>query len=197
MEVDEEGEHPNAPQHIRPHRPHELLPSNLPEGLVRAHHPCVREHDVQPPIPFQRLVHNGFQGPLIRSVKLPGMDVDIRVEGLQLPLVRRQVLVAEVAEEDGARAVLRELMGAGAADAQGGVGPCGRHALEISCVVMAGAAARAGVPVMITTLPFTRLRLVELAWAGGLDVAGVGLLSGRGTRDFSDLGHVFDGAGVG
>lgn len=45
-----------------------------------------------------------------------------RVQRLQFPDVRGEVLVAEVADVDGAGAVVGELVGGGAADAEGGVG---------------------------------------------------------------------------
>ena len=44
------------------------------------------------------------------------------VEGLQFPDVEGEVLGGEVAEVDGAGAVVGELVGGGAADAEGGVG---------------------------------------------------------------------------
>ena len=50
------------------------------------------------------------------------MGVDGGVEGLQFAGVHGEVVVAEVAEVDGAGAVVGELVGCGAADAEGGVG---------------------------------------------------------------------------
>ncbi len=52
------------------------------------------------------------------------MDVAGGVEGLEFALVRREVLVAEIADVDRARTVMSELVGAGAADAEGGIGAC-------------------------------------------------------------------------
>ena len=50
------------------------------------------------------------------------MDVDGRVEGLEFASVGGEVGVVEVADVDCAGAVVGELMGGGAADAEGGIG---------------------------------------------------------------------------
>ena len=50
------------------------------------------------------------------------MDVDGRVEGLQLPGVGGEVGVVEVADVEGTGAVVGVLVGGGAADAEGGIG---------------------------------------------------------------------------
>ena len=50
------------------------------------------------------------------------MDVDARVEGLEFPNVGGEVGAVVVADVEGAGAVVGELVGGGAADAEGGVG---------------------------------------------------------------------------
>ncbi len=50
------------------------------------------------------------------------VDVDGRVEGFELAFVCWEVLVRVVADVDGSRAVVGELVGGGAADAEGRVG---------------------------------------------------------------------------
>ena len=52
------------------------------------------------------------------------MDGDGGVEGLQFACVLGEVLRGEVAEVEGAGAIVGELVGGGAADAEGGVGAC-------------------------------------------------------------------------
>lgn len=113
--------HSYEPQNICPHRPHKLPPLNLRKHLMRPHHRRIREHDIQAPIILQRLIHHRFHGCFVRGIEMPCVDIDIRVEGVEFPLVYREELIAVVAEEDGAGAVLGELVRAGAADADGRV----------------------------------------------------------------------------
>lgn len=52
------------------------------------------------------------------------MDLDIGVQGNKFALLRGEVLGVEVTEVDCTGAVVGKLVGAGAADAEGGVGAC-------------------------------------------------------------------------
>jgi len=49
------------------------------------------------------------------------MDLDPGIQALKLPLMHREILVVEITEVDCASAILRELVGGSAADAEGGV----------------------------------------------------------------------------
>lgn len=111
-----------VPQDVCPQRLHELLAFDVHEDFRLPDDPRVREHDVQSAVFRHRLVHHAFHVGLVRGVEVPGVDVDVRVEGFQLALVRRQVLVRVVADVDGSGAVVGELVGGGAADADWGVG---------------------------------------------------------------------------
>lgn len=84
------------------------------------------------------------------------MDVDFGVEGIKLSLMNRKELVGEIAEEDGTGTIARELVGAGTADAEGGVGAfcmdeCFTASIDVKRTMGGG-------PVMIRTLSFTLLQ---------------------------------------
>jgi hypothetical protein len=50
------------------------------------------------------------------------MDLRFWIQALELSLMHREILIVEIAEVDCASAILRELVGGGAADAEGGIG---------------------------------------------------------------------------
>lgn len=109
-------------QHVGPQRPHEFLPAHVPEVPVRPRHARVGEEHVQPSVPVESFVYDGFHGRFVAGVEAARVDVDGRVEGLQLAGVGGEVGVVEVADVEGAGAVVGVLVGGGAADAEGGVG---------------------------------------------------------------------------
>lgn len=103
-------------------------------------------------------------GGLGGGVELARVDVDGGVEGGEFALVRCEVRGGVVAEEEGARAVAGELVGACAADADGGVCACLFMGFSIGAVLYTAGmewkrrgGRRRNLPVMMTTLPFTRL----------------------------------------
>jgi len=49
------------------------------------------------------------------------MDLRFWIQALELSLMHREILIVEIAEVDCASAILRELVGGSAADAEGGV----------------------------------------------------------------------------
>jgi len=116
------GDLVNAPESIRPHDRHEILRTTLQHPLSRETNPRIREKHIQPPIQLQTLVHDGLDVGLAPGVHASALHFDARVQGGDFAFVRVEVRGAEVAEEDGVGAVAGELVGGGAADAEGAVG---------------------------------------------------------------------------
>ena len=117
-------ETPKVPQHIRPQGLHEILALDIPEDLIRPYNSRIRKHNIQAPIFRHRFIYNGLHSRFVRGVELPSVDVHLWVQGLKFPFVHGKIFIAEVANIDGAGTIVGELVGAGAADAERGVGAC-------------------------------------------------------------------------
>lgn len=71
---------------------------------------------------LERVVDDTFHGGFVRGVELACVDLDRGIEGGEFALVGFEMGRGEVAEVDGAGAVMGELVGGGTADAEGRVG---------------------------------------------------------------------------
>lgn len=89
---------------------------------MSAHDAGVGEEDVEAAVGRNGFVDDRFHGGFVRRVESAGMDVDGWVEGIEFFAVRIEELGVEVADVDCEGAVAGELVGAGAADAEGRVG---------------------------------------------------------------------------
>lgn len=89
---------------------------------MRPHDAGVGEEYIQSPVLGHCFIDHLLHGPLVRGVELPRMDLDGRVQGVEFLGMGGQVLGVEIADVDCEGAVAGELVGAGAADAEGGVG---------------------------------------------------------------------------
>ena len=112
----------SLPERIRPHSLHELITINTRENLRLAHDGRIREEDVQPAVFGHCIVDDLRHGLFVRGVELPHLHIYARVEGLDLALVCCEMRVAVVADVDCFGAVFGVLVGAGAAEAGGGIG---------------------------------------------------------------------------
>ena len=122
------------------------------------------------------------------------MHLDGRVEGAQLARVRAEVRGGGVAEVEGLRAVVGELVRGGAADAEGGVGAWemgvrfwgrgrgGCFTGDDGDFAFDSSVGGFG--------QYCRMGLAEEEEGDGIRSCGVG-------SDLADLGDVFEGAGVG
>jgi hypothetical protein len=88
---------------------------------VRADGARVGEEDVEAAVLRQGVVDHCLDRLLVGGVKLARVDVYQRPQGVDLALVRVEVGGIVVADVDGLCAVLGELVGRGAADAEDGV----------------------------------------------------------------------------
>lgn len=110
------------PQCIRLHDLHEFIPGCFVYPLLTDVDPRVCEEDVQPPVLLQRFVYNRFHLRFVPGVQLPNVNLDLRVQRCQLPLVHLEELRAIVADEDGFGAVVGVLVCARSPNAERGVG---------------------------------------------------------------------------
>lgn len=105
------------PECIRPHIRHEFLRRGFGDALGGDGDAGIGEEDVQTTVLFQRLVDDAFDVVFVARVDFACVHVDTWVEGLDLALVGVEVCGGEVGDEDGAGAVVGELVRAGSADA--------------------------------------------------------------------------------
>jgi hypothetical protein len=110
------------PQSISPHVFHKLLRTRLRDPLGRDTNTSVREEDIKTAVLFQRFVDYAFHIRLLAGIDFAGMDVDVWVEGIQLPFVRLQMLRVKVTDEDCFGSVVRELMYCSATNAERRIG---------------------------------------------------------------------------
>jgi len=92
------------------------------EVLVRPDGAGVGEENVQPLVGGERVPDDGFYGGLVGGVEDAGVCCNGGVEGGEFAGVGGEVGGVEVAEVDGEGEVGGELVGGGAADAEGGGG---------------------------------------------------------------------------
>lgn len=79
----------------------------------------IGEHDVQPTVPIDGIIHDSLDGRFVTGIELTNMHIDARVERLDLPLMGLQMRCVRVTEVDGPGAIAGELMGACPSDANG------------------------------------------------------------------------------
>ena len=115
----------DLPQDVDLQGPHQLVAADVGEDARRSDDGGVGEEDVQAAVSLQGIVDDRLHLAIIGSIELARVDVDGRVERLDLPLVRLQMLVVVVTEVDGSGAIQSELMGGGSTDAQRRVGAWG------------------------------------------------------------------------
>jgi hypothetical protein len=132
---------------------------------VRADGARVGEEDIEAAVLRQGVVDHCLDRLLVGGVKLPRVDVDQRPQGVDLALVRVEVGGIVVADVDGLCAVLGELVGRGAADAEDGVCAWELVSIYFRDIFIKGLLGR--IPVMMMTLSATRG-----PWGATLKMAG-------------------------
>jgi hypothetical protein len=105
---------------VRFHDIHETCAVFFPEDFTAAD-ACIGEEDIEARVCVHGFLDNGLYGGFVRGVEGAGVDGDAGVEGGEFARVQGEVSGGEVAEIDCAGAVACELVGGGAADANGGV----------------------------------------------------------------------------
>lgn len=78
---------------------------------MRPNSASIGEEHVQPTITGDSVPDDLLDGCLVGGVKAAGVDVNVGPRGVDLALVRLQVLVVKVTDVDGPGAVLGELVG--------------------------------------------------------------------------------------
>lgn len=111
-----------SPQSIGLHRLHKLLRRAVEHSLRSDADAAIGVEDVETAVLFEREVDYALHVRFFADVYLMRVDGDVRVEGVELALMRFEVLGVEIAEEDGFGAILGEEMRGCPSDSNGGVG---------------------------------------------------------------------------
>ena len=106
------------------HSPLELILLNLVKDLVSAHDARIGKEHIQPSILSDGFVYDALDVCFIRGVHLARMDLHSGIHKPNLPHVRIQILVVEVADEQAAHSVCCEKMRGCAANAERRVAAC-------------------------------------------------------------------------
>ena len=87
-------------QGVRPHDLGEVVCTAFEHTSVRDGDTSIREEDVELAIQGERFVDHALDVDFFACVHLTGVDIDARVQSVDLPLVRLKVLDLVVADED-------------------------------------------------------------------------------------------------
>ena len=112
----------DRPNSISIHRLRKPLRTHIRERNWLPDNARVCEEHIQPAVLLQGVSDNGLHGFLVGRVELPRVDVDAWVQRLDLALVGCKMRGVVIADVDCFGAVVRVLVGTGAANAGGGVG---------------------------------------------------------------------------